>query len=847
MAHDPANPPNEYPDIVGARPTNPLAASFRPFVPPGVRLPELTPMSLIMGVLLGVVFGASSLYLVLKVGLTVSASIPVAVISITLFRLFSKFGMRDANILQNNIVQTGGSAGESIAFGLGVTMPAIMILGFDLEIFRVMLVAVLGGLLGILMMIPLRRALIVDQHGILKYPEGTACAEVLKAAASKESLEAADRTQTSSNAAIVNEEAAAGGGKVIFSGFGIGLLYQTAMGAFKLWKDTPQKIFAAPFKAGSISAEISPALLGVGYIIGPRIASIMCAGGVLAYLVLIPAIKFFGEHATGAIPPGAVPIGEMSPNEIRGAYILYIGAGAVAAGGIISLFRSLPTIWHGLRGGLADLRRGHAARKSVPRTDQDLSMRVVIGGCLAIIAVIMAVPQLNLQWNILGALLIVAFGFLFVTVSSRLTGEIGSSSNPISGMTVATLLLTCLVFLIVGWTGPHYYVTALSIGGIVCIAASNGGTTSQDLKTGFLVGATPKYQQIAILCGALVSAVLLGPILLLLNDTATVYVPQTTFAPLSQQIVAPAGIPLQPFDEKAKPKDANFRLLKVSATMPVAGLDPGEYLVDDNGKIAHRIERNFPADLRAPNEVLGHTEKLKGPQASSDQNSYRVWQRNDAEGGTAQRYLVNDDGVPAYLVDPGINGIHKTRPDGSSVAKFDAPKATLMSYIIKGILSRKLPWALVLLGVMIAIVLEMSGIPSLAFAVGVYLPLSSSSPIFIGGMVRWLVDRYLKGKFRHKNLSEMEMTAEGDKSRGVLLASGYIAGGALAGIIIAFMASRLPALSKQIEDWSTESNPFFNGASSDLLAMLPFVVLCVLLYLAGRDVILATRARAARN
>ena len=450
---DPANPPNEYPDIVGARPTNPLAAAFRPFIPPSVTLPEMTPMPLILGALLGMVFGASSLYLVLKVGLTVSASIPVAVISITLFRLLSKFGLRDANILQNNIVQTAGSAGESIAFGLGVTMPAIMILGFDLEITRVMLVAVLGGLLGILMMIPLRRALIVDQHGLLKYPEGTACAEVLKAAASKESLEVADKTQTTSNAAIVNEEAA-GGGKVIFSGFGIGFLYQAAMGAFKMWKDTPQKIFAAPFKAGSISAEIEPALLGVGYIIGPRIASIMCAGGVLAYLVLIPAIKFFGEHATGAIPPGTIPIGEMSPDEIRGAYILYIGAGAVAAGGIISLFRSLPTIWHGLRGGLADLRRGHAARKNVPRTDQDLSMRVVIGGCLAIIAVIMAVPQLNLQWNMLGALLIVAFGFLFVTVSSRLTGEIGSSSNPISGMTVATLLLTCLVFLIVGWTGP---------------------------------------------------------------------------------------------------------------------------------------------------------------------------------------------------------------------------------------------------------------------------------------------------------------------------------------------------------------------------------------------------------
>src|ERR1700716_2535858 len=347
----------EYPDKIGWKPDNPYLASFRPYIPDHVQLRELTPIPLIMGTLLGILFGASSLYLVLKVGLTVSASIPVAVISITVFRLLSKVGLRDANILQHNIVQTAGSAGESIAFGLGVTMPAIMILGFDLEIARVMLVAILGGLLGILMMIPLRRALIVEQHGLLKYPEGTACAEVLKAAASKESLAVADKTHTTTDAEIVNEEAA-GGGKVIFAGFGIGFLYQSAMGAFKMWKDTPQKIFDAPFKAGSISAEISPALLGVGYIIGPRIASIMCAGGVLAYLVLIPAIKFFGEGLAGVLPPGTKAIAVMSPNEIRGAYVLYIGAGAVAAGGIISLFRSLPTIWSGLKGGLADLRGG---------------------------------------------------------------------------------------------------------------------------------------------------------------------------------------------------------------------------------------------------------------------------------------------------------------------------------------------------------------------------------------------------------------------------------------------------------------------------------------------------------
>jgi putative OPT family oligopeptide transporter len=782
---DQRNPPNEMPDIVGAKPANPFLAAFKPYVPAHVSMRELTILPLIIGTLLGMVFGASSLYLVLKVGLTVSASIPVAVLSISAFRFLSwisKNKIRDATILENNIVQTAGSAGESIAFGLGVTMPAIMILGFDLEITRVMLVATLGGLLGILMMIPLRRALIVDQHGLLKYPEGTACAEVLKAAAAKEPI-------VDEQGNVVEHPETASGGKTIFTGFGVGFLYQAAMGAFKTWKDTPEKVFAAPFKAGSIAAEINPALLGVGYIIGPRIASIMCAGGVLAYLVLIPAIKFFGESATTVLAPGTIPISEMTPNAIRGAYVLYIGAGAVAAGGIISLIRSLPTILHGLKGGLADLRGTHGRVGAAPRTDQDLSMKFVIGGVVFLLLIMIIAPQLHLQWNLLGALLIVAFGFLFVTVSSRLTGEIGSSSNPISGMTVATLLLTCLVFLLVGWTGPHYFVTALSIGGIVCIAASNGGTTSQDLKTGFIVGSTPKFQQIAILAGALASALVLGPILLKLNDAYTVYV-------------------------------------------PVSAMEPAT------------------ASLRAPAEELGGIEKLKGPQAAEDDKAYRTWQRVDPAGGPAQRFLVDENGAPVYLADPGINGTHKTRPDGTAVEKFDAPKATLMSYIIKGILSHKLPWALVLLGVMIAIVLEMSGIPSLAFAVGVYLPLSSSSPIFIGGMVRWLVDRWLrKKKFRGHALTEEELVAEGDKSPGVLLASGYIAGGALAGIVIAFMAGvpSLVGFSKWVEDWSTANNPFFHGPQADFLALIPFTILCVLLYLVGRDVILAAKSRNSRT
>ncbi len=770
---DPRNPPNEMPDIVGAKPTESHRRPFRPFILAATRMRELTPVPLIVGTILGMIFGASSLYLVLKVGLTVSASIPVAVISITLFRLLSKFGMRDATILENNIVQTAGSAGESIAFGLGVTMPAILILGFDLEITRVLLVGVLGGLLGILMMIPLRRALIVDQHGLLKYPEGTACAEVLKAAASRDGMEAK------------REDEAVTGGRTIFTGFGIGFMYQAAMNAFDAWKNTPEKIFGAPFKAGSISMTIEPALLGVGYIIGPRIASIMCAGGVLSYLVLIPAIKFFGESSVAIIPPGTTPIAGMSPDDIREAYVLYIGAGAVAAGGIISMVRSFPLIWHGIKSGLADLRGTRHRDNAAPRTEQDLSMRFVIGGVIALLVLIMAAPQLHLQWNLFGAFLIVVIGFLFTTVSSHLTGELGSSSCPTSGMTVATLLLTCLAFLLVGWTGPQYFVTALSIGGIVCIASSNGGTISQDLKTGFLIGSTPKSQQIAILCGTLASAVVLGPILLKLNDAYTVYV-------------------------------------------PAAQLD------------------SATAGFHAPPNEFGVTEKLTGPQGVEDQNSYHVWNRLDPSGGPAQRFLVKNDGRVAYLVDPGINGTHKTRPDGSSVEKFDAPKATLMSYIIKGILSHKLPWALVLLGVTIAISLELSGIPSLAFAVGVYLPLASSTPIFVGGMVRWLVDRWLRRtKFHGHSLTEEELVAEGDKSPGVLLASGYIAGGALAGIIIAFMAG-VPSLigfSKRLEAWSTANNPLFGGANADFLALLPFTGLCVLLYFVGRDAVLVNRQR----
>lgn len=818
------------------------AAAFKPYIPASANLPELSVVPLILGTVLGVIFGASSLYLVLKVGLTVSASIPVAVISIAVFRLLSKFGLRNRNILENNIVQTAGSAGESIAFGVGVTMPAIMILGFDLELTRVALVAVLGGLLGILMMIPLRRALIVEQHGVLKYPEGTACAEVLKAGASAESRQAAEAGGGNAGAEDV------GGGAVILSGFGLGLLYKALMSAFKGWKDTPSKVFGAPLDGGSVAAEISPELLGVGYIIGPRIAAVMCAGGVLAYLVLIPLIKFFGGALTVPLAPAHTLISSMDPDQIRKEYVLYIGAGAVAAGGIVSLVRALPTIWLGLRGGLNDL--GLLGKKSpasagpstVLRTDKDLSIKLVVGGLFALLGTIIVAPPLHM--NLGGALLILVFGFIFVTVSSRLTGEIGSSSNPISGMTVATLLLTCGFFLLLGWTQPPYYVTALSVGAIVCIAASNGGTTSQDLKTGYLIGATPSHQQIAILIGALASALALGPILLKLNDAATVFVPPTTFEKREQaKALEPARFEALPaWEGQAPPGGGSFRALTLEKEEE--GLMPGAYLVAEGTRApAFVVRSNFPVGLKTDPSALTQHEKLTGPQAEADSNDYLVWQKLDDVEAPPGRYLVDAKGAAAYFVDPGINGTHAERPDGSRVTKFQAPKATLMSYIIKGILNRQLPWALVLLGVMIALALELSGIPSLAFAVGVYLPLSSSSPIFVGGVIRYLVDLYVRRKFKDRALTEEELTAEGDKSPGVLLASGYIAGGAIAGILIAFMAGVLDKTDRALEEWARAHNPFFAGPSADLLSMLPFAAICLLLYLVGREVLFKPKVR----
>lgn len=669
------------------------APEHKPYVPADQSPPELTLSAVVIGVVLGIVFGASSLYLVLKVGMTVSASIPIAVLSITLFRLFKPLFGRSATILENNMVQTTGSAGESIAFGVGVTMPALLILGYNLELTRVMLVATLGGLLGVLMMIPLRRMFIVKQHGKLAYPEGVACAEVL----------------------IVGEKGGSSAATV-FSGFGVSFLYQLLMDGLALWKSIPEtlmKFGRFEFKGATLSLEASPALLGVGYVIGPKISCIMVAGGILASWVLVPAIVLFGQGSTGTLFPAEKPISQMSVTEIWKTYVLYIGAGAVAAGGIISMVQSMPMIVSSVAAGLRDVtRRGEALRGALAnRLDRDISMRVVLGGVVLLVLAITFAPMLNM--NIWGGLLIVFFGFLFVTVSARLTGEIGSSSNPISGMTVATLLMTCLIFVIVGWTGPFYRLMALSIAGIVCIACSNGGTVAQCLKTGYLVGATPRSQQIGILIGALTSALVIGVTLLLLNNASTVY------------------------------------------------------------------SRNELSQTRVEVSKLERKEHVGGKYAAEDPNEYYVLFAGVGEvpGVSQGKYLVDETGTIRYLVDPGINGRLTKTDDGQNVTKYNAPKAALMSFIVDGILTQKLPWSLVLLGVAISIVLELSGIPSLPFAVGVYLPLSTSTPIFVGGMLRWIGDK-VSGR----------TPAEAEMSSGVLLSSGYIAGGSIAGIIVALLA-----------------------------------------------------------
>ncbi len=693
-----------------AEPTTQATPEHKPYVAPDQQMPEFTWPAVLLGAVLGIIFGASSLYLVLKVGMTVSASVPIAVLSITLFRMFSKwFGIRRATILENNIVQTTGSAGESIAFGVGVTMPALLLLGFEMDVVRVMTVSVLGGLLGILMMIPLRRAFIVKQHGTLTYPEGTACAEVL----------------------IAGEKGGATA-RMVFVGFGIALGHKFLTAASRLWSEAPterlyiedEKGTNQGLKGAEMGGELSPELLGVGFLIGPRIASLMLAGAILSYLVLGPAIAFFGEQLPVIVSPATKKvIGEMSPKDLKDNYLKYIGAGAVAAGGIISMFRALPLILSSIFSGLRDLRATRAGgQKATRRTERDLSMAVVLFGSLGMVGVLMFIPALGLGITVeglLGAVMILLFGFLFVTVSSRLTGEIGSSSNPISGMTIATLLLTCVIFVAAGRTGRPFMLTALTVAAVVCIASSNGGTTSQDLKTGFLVGATPRWQQLSILIGALTSALVIGGTMLLLDSTSTHY----TKEGFSKDVILPLDKEKAPTTQVGRPwdkKDTNtyyvVHITKDKIKELGINIDPGRYLVDEQGK-------------------------------------------------------------PHYLTDIPIDQKSKKDDFGSFVRGFTAPQPELFRSIIEGILGGTLEWALFGIGALIAISLELAGVRALPFAVGMYLPIQLSIPIFIGGLLRWGAD-----KWRGVSASE----AETETSPGVLLSSGYIAGGTICGLIIAF-------------------------------------------------------------
>ncbi len=705
-------------------PANEPPSQFQPYIPASKVIPEFTWPAVVVGAVLGIIFGASSLYLLLKVGMTVSASVPIAVLSITLFRVFSRvFGFRRATILENNIVQTTGSAGESIAFGVGVTMPALLLLGFEMEVSRVMTVSILGGILGILMMIPLRRAFIVKQHGKLIYPEGTACAEVL----------------------VAGEKGGATA-RMVFIGFGIAGVYKFLASACKLWAEEPaEPLYKAVngtvtgLKGGQISGELAPELLGVGYLIGPRIASLMLAGAALSYFVLGPLIATFGEHLNEPVSPAKSKIDpetkedkglirNMEPDDIKSNYLRYIGAGAVAAGGIISMMRAMPLIIGSIISGLRDLRASRAAgAEVVVRTERDLSMNVVLFGSLGLVIALMFIPSLGLglnPWGLLGALLILLFGFLFVTVSSRLTGEVGSSSNPISGMTIATLLMTCLIFLVLGMTERMYMLTALSIAAVVCIASSNGGTTSQDLKTGFLVGATPRYQQIAIGIGAVTSALIIGMTMLALNSAGVHY---TTKGIPDRQIEVPA--------DAAREKVGR----------PYEGKDSNEY------RVVHIVAHQFP----------------------------------DVNPG---RYLVDDQGHIKYRTDIPINRQEEQMDNGETApTKFAAPQPQLFQLIIEGILSGELEWSLVIAGALIAITLELAGVSALPVAVGMYLPLGTTTPIFVGGALRWVAERV-----QGKPASE----AETETSPAVLLSSGYIAGGTLIGLIVNFFVF----LPKQFND-----------------------------------------------
>lgn len=585
-------------------------ASYKPFVPADKVVPEITVTSIILGILLAVVFGAANAYLGLRVGMTISASIPAAVLSMGVIR----FILRKDSILENNMVQTIGSAGESLAAGAIFTLPALFLWAEEGKIeapsmLTITLICLVGGVLGILFMIPLRQALIVEEHGVLPFPEGQACSEVLMA----------------------GEEGGSKAGAV-FSGLGIAALYKLLTDGFKFWPSEVGHDIKF-FKGSSLGMQVLPALAGVGYICGPKISSYMFAGGTLSWFVLMPVIALFGADAT--VFPGTDVIGTLDPGSLWGTYVRYIGAGAVATGGVISLIKSFPMIVRTFKATMATFGKKNEQKVStLPRTQQDLPMPIVIGLVILLVLLIWLLPTFPV--NPLGALLVVIFGFFFAAVSSRMVGLIGSSNNPVSGMAIATLLATTVLLKITGTAGTKGMVGAIAIGGIICVVAAIAGDTSQDLKTGFLVGATPKKQQVGEIIGVIASAISIGYVLDLLN---------------------------------------------------------------------------------------------------------KAW---------------------------GFGG-----------AEIPAPQGMMMKMIVEGIMNAQLPWGLIFIGVFVAIVIEILGVPVMPVAVGMYLPFSLSAGIMCGGVIRWFVEKRTKGNEKF-NKEAVE--------RGTLYTSGLIAGEGLMGILLAVFA-----------------------------------------------------------
>jgi putative OPT family oligopeptide transporter len=629
---------------------------YQPYIPAGQSLPEFTVRAVVLGCILGILFGAANAAVGLRVGLTISASIPISVMAVAVFGILRRIGAPYGSILENNIIQTIGSAGEALAGGIIFTIPAFFLASFiapgefTITVFQIFVIAVLGGFLGVFCMVPLRRYLIKREHGKLPYPEGTACAEVLVAG-----------------------DTGGAHAKQVFIGLGVGGLYTALLRGFRFWK-TEATTLIPGFKNAQVSMDVSPALLGVGYILDYQISAIMVGGAMISWLGLIPLISIIGEKILDPIYPGTVPISQMAPDDIWANYIRYIGAGAVAFGGIITLIRAIPTIVESFRLGAKEFTRAAAGKlKTVLRTEKDIPLVVVLGGYILVVILLALIPQLPV--GLAGGILMAIFAFFFGTVSSRITGLIGSSSNPISGMTIATLIGTSFVFVLLGWTGTPAKVAALSVGAVVCLSASLAGDTSQDLKTGFLVGATPYYQQVGLLIGTLVSAIFIGFTVILLHKTYT---------------------------------------------------------------------------IGSPNLA--------------------------------------------------------------------APQATIMSFVINGIIGGDLPWGLVFIGVAIGITMEILGLPALPLAVGLYLPLTSMSTVFVGGCLRRIVERK----------SKTDEAKKENRERGILFASGFIAGEGLLMVIIAVLLLYLKMRPEEI-GFGFE----YMGRWANLVALIVFSGLIYILYKAS--------------